>query len=622
MQKKRMALALCAVVSVSFCLCGATGCSPLQRQDVSGMRVNMLSNTLAVALLGDSVTNWNRISVDPLRSYGVDYGEMTPKWATYVATTDAAITNDRYVFGLFEQEIAGIDERALNKPDAAKFRTLQNVVKTYTEYYGSQYVKDFELFATDSINSHGGWVESFASSYDNFIFREEVDIVNLLALTDSVGAAFASYLDFAADRVESGYPLYDYTITEMQEYLNDIYALGSDFYLYELIDKKLDAAEFLTSAEKASYKQRFEKSLTDNFMAGVHTLADGLDEYKGNVIDFDKSYLAAYGEKGKAYYEWQFKRSAGLWDVDLDQVYNSVVVESVSASYKLKGIKDRIAALQSGGDIERDYQAYSAGTKSPLGLDNKQAMLDYLKTAARSIVPDLTDEPQIIFKEMDSTVAGRTNAIAYYALSPLDERNSAEEITFNPNIPQNEYLDTLSTMAHEGYPGHLYSYVYSKERGADLLQSVFSCSAFIEGWAQYVAYTVVDDIVKNTQDEALRLFAEKYNVEQYVGYLNMLLLDMDINYYGKSVTELAEMYQITPEKALELLKNIMEDPAAYVPYGYGMYRLVNFHKTAKESLGNKYSRTALNSELLSEGYGPTLARAKQLTQEYVAKASA
>ena len=218
---------------------------------------------------------------------------------------------------------------------------------------------------------------------------------------------------------------------------------------------------------------------------------------------------------------------------------------------------------------------------------------------------------------MDDTAGKRTPVIAYYILSPLDETDSTEHITLNPYYIQNSPDEVLlATMAHEGYPGHLYAYVNAKEKGASLMSTLMSVKAFSEGWAVYAQITLLKNIADSTQDTALKKFCEYTYSNTVANYLIAVIMDIQINYLGVSVQDYVGM-GMDEDYVRNLMELIMEDPTMYVPYGYGIYSMLNLHDKAKSALGDKYNEVEFNGALLSDGMGPALSRAEQITSDYI-----
>ena len=167
----------------------------------------------------------------------------------------------------------------------------------------------------------------------------------------------------------------------------------------------------------------------------------------------------------------------------------------------------------------------------------------------------------------------------------------------------------ITTIAHECYPGNLYAYVNAKENGTSLLANCTNTLAFSEGWANYVELVLLDNIAK-TANKATAKYCEYLKYSILYGYTNSVIADMSVNYFGMNISAFID------DDAIQMLA---ENPAVYVPYGYGMYTMYTLHEKAKTELGAKYDEVEFNGALLAEGFGPTLARAKEITDEYIRK---
>lgn len=602
--KKCIAVIMSGVLSVSV-LGGLTGCGWLKKSP--SMPLDELALDLALSMMGDDAFAWNAFSATPYETYGY-VSEGDPSWYSYSGTrSNLEITMINYLFNTYYSELQRYDKSKLNEADMATYRTMDYILDTYRTYYKSKYVNDFELLGGSYISSEGGYVADFASSFENFTFRTEKDVKILLTVTQSTEQAFGTYLSFASDRAKAGYPLYDYTITAMQDYLNDVYDKGDDYYLYAVADKKIDDADFLSAASKTTYKIAYKAAIDDNYMQGVRELSHGLDAYKGKAKTSDKSYLAAAGAKGKAYYEWLFRQKTGIKNANLTNVYNELVTAYSGYYNSYQSVKAQADALETTDKATYDeFYAYYNEEKVLLDLTDPTEILEYLKVAAKDIVPDLDTTPEIGFKYMDDTVAEISNTLAYYVRTPLDQQNSKEMITLNAYQSEKNPSDLLTTIAHEGYPGHLYAYVNAKEQGASLLSTCMSCGSFSEGWANYTELALLESIAAKTTDTATQLYCNYKRYQILCGYMSMLLYDMQVNYFGETVEQ-------------EILEMLMEIPAGYVPYGYGLYTMATLHDKAKQQLGSKYSEVEFNGALLGEGFGPTLARASEITDNFIAQ---
>ena len=73
---------------------------------------------------------------------------------------------------------------------------------------------------------------------------------------------------------------------------------------------------------------------------------------------------------------------------------------------------------------------------------------------------------------------------AFYLVSPMDDyQNNVIFINENPRFVSNTLYNTL---AHEGYPGHLYQNVYFHTHCDSNIRKILSFKGYSEGWATYV----------------------------------------------------------------------------------------------------------------------------------------
>lgn len=613
---KKIALALLIVFIVTCLPLCLTACSIFDKYNSA--RLNMLAEEFPFVLLGNDVLSWNVFSVDPEKSFGYKQsGE--PSWYDYQAATEEDMKDTYEALNMFHSEFKKIKFAKLKGNEVTIYRYLENSLTSYLSYYGSTYALDFTLIGSSYIDSQGGYVASFADSVENFAFRNEQDVKNLLAITRSTRTAFTTYLDYLGDRVDEGYPLFDETIVAMQDYLKSVIEKGGDYYLYALIRNKINSASFLSDTAKKDYISQYSDALTNSFMSGIKILADGLNEYKGYYTKKGVSYLTACGKAGEAYYEWRFEHQTGMRNVNYDEVYDELLDILIDSYTKINDILEQVKNLTD-PKIKADFEAYLNEEKALLGLTTPEEMLTYLKTAAKSIVPDLKTVPEIDFKYMDETVAEISSSMAYYLKSPIDEKDSTEHITLNPHYLEGQPTTMLTTIAHEGYPGHLYAYVNEKENYSNLLMTSSSTTAFAEGWAKYTEIALLEHIAATSNDKAVKLYAEFYSYYTIVGYAENALYDIEYNYFGYGLDDFIGEDD-TPEdiESLKgLLQLLMENPTVFIPYGYGVTVMVDIHNTARTALGNNYSEADFNGVLLSEGMGPTLARAYEITEEYIA----
>ena len=191
---------------------------------------------------------------------------------------------------------------------------------------------------------------------------------------------------------------------------------------------------------------------------------------------------------------------------------------------------------------------------------------------------------------------------AFYLTVPLD-RPQDHSIYINPGSTSSS-RNLYSTMAHEGWPGHMYQTQYFNQTNACNLRKLLSFSGYTEGWATYVEYYSysldnglapgMGDLLKHNSSFTLALYA---------------LLDINIHYEGwdqdKMGDFLNQLFSISdPSAVSDIYYDIAENPANYLEYYVGYLEISNMEKAAKEALKDSFSPLNFHTFLLDLGPAP------------------
>lgn len=91
--------------------------------------------------------------------------------------------------------------------------------------------------------------------------------------------------------------------------------------------------------------------------------------------------------------------------------------------------------------------------------------------------PDVSYDIKYITEALQDSVSP-----AMYFLPQLDNLN-INSIYINPKGTRSSQL--YPTLAHEGYPGHLYQTTYFADSDPDLIRYLIAPDGYVEGWATY-----------------------------------------------------------------------------------------------------------------------------------------
>ena len=571
-----------------------------------------------VEYLGTDYVAWNIFTINPENFNLVRDVTDEAVWYTYKTTTEQDLLDAYNEMTDYRTQLCAFSTDTLSDEQLISYNRLLDFFDSFVEYHdpANNYSP---LMLVNYIDQFGGYPADFGTYAEAYEFRTEQDIKDLLSYIKSLPDAFASYVTYGNDRITAGYPLSDYTISEMTSYLTDVINAGSDYYLNEVIKNKINACDYLTNEQKESYCNTVDSYMADYFMPAHQNLKTSIQNLKGNCEV--EGYLASYGDAGKKLFEYELRDLLGLKDFDLTE-YGSYLAEKIDEySSKMNSI---ISSAQSNSSVWKKFMSYYNGYTSVVGITDPVDMIDYLKEFATTIVPTLDTDPEISIKYMDQAAAKKSNAVAYYMKSALDSDNS-EHITLNGEKLRDDYNETLSTMAHEGYPGHLYAYLFDKQLNISNAAKIMTSTAHGEGWATYVQLKLYE-YIKNTttvtstiDKDAIKYFCDYNYYNNLTAYLAYTYVDYGIHILDWTIDDINEFFGgigFNSSAGDSIYHTLIETPTTYAAYGYGMSYYVDLHENAKEKLGDLYDEVEFNSAILSHGWC-SLGELKEVTDEYV-----
>ena len=515
------------------------------------------------------------------------------KWYSY----DEEYTNEllTYYYEAFDEMLNNLYDYG-NKDLSSNQIIAYNKLVRFFNYYKELYsIPDSPYLNGTYIDQFGGYVSSFISSIEAYTLRQEQDVIDMIDLIKSTETAFVSYLKYVEDKTNKGYGYSDYTLNEMIGYLEDLYSQKDNFYLIDTLGNKIKQFN-LDSTKQSYYLDELTKSF-ESFFKGVNDLSMGLYNYIGKVTE--TGYWASY-DYGSKLYEIELEYLLGVDDLDVSKYIEKIdkELEDTTNMYeeKLSSIARRYL-LSTVSDVEEFV------SKQVIYDGNSTEMLAYLKDFAKTIVPELDYEPNIVVNEMDEASAKVSNAVAYYTKSAIDSKTD-ERITLNP-FHTSDKNDVLSTLAHEGYPGHLYAYCYMKSLDIHPAMKVMSSTVHAEGWATYVVLALYENVINTTKDNKLKAACEYLYSDQLNGYLLETKIDLSIHLNDWQVIDLANYLDengYNKNAAESVYNRMIELPVTYNAYGFGKIIFNNLHLQAKEILGSHYNEVDFNKMLLSKGW--------------------
>lgn len=471
------------------------------------------------------------------------------------------------------------------------------------ELDGQKYFYLQEVFSPS-----GGTQLQYAILMAEYPFRCEKDIQDYLALLKLTPSYFESLCTFEKEKVERGFGMADYSLNKVIRQCRTLIDKnsienGEHFLITTFTDRINDAItqKHITKKEAREYLALNKQYLSTYVLPAYESLANTLAGFNGQG---NNQNGLCYFTDGKDYYEWLFKTLTGS-DVSVEKAYQTLARDYYNTMLFLD---KKLTQFQTSCTMSsKDLSFFPLTDPNDILSDLQKRMTSDFPTVTSSFnIPPL---PATI-KEV-SPALEKFSAPAYYMVPPIDD-NSMNSIYINhSSVP--EGLDLYTTLAHEGYPGHLYQTTYYQsfchEEDVPPLRNILNYIGYVEGWALYTEFLSFDYAAElaaeaSGNNDYLLLF-EIYQLERRASLSMLTLLDIGIHYYGMDLErtkELLSTHGIYDDAATcEIFEYIVEEPANYAKYYWGYLEILSLKEAAKEQMGEYYSDYAFHRFFLECG---------------------
>ena len=556
-----------------------------------------------VELFGDDQMSINFFIKDP-SAYGIDhYDARLPLYQEY----DEADYSEEYAEALADFEHLSSLVLSLEERD-----TLE-ILRQYVDYIYA-ITKPMGYMTNSYLGSYLGYQANLPLELSEYKFRNEQDIIDFLEYLEYSVPAFESYYQFSLKQNEYGYGLSDTAIDNVVSQCEKFVAEKDNHYLIEIFNSKIDAIEFeLDAAKVAAYKERMISALA-TLCDAYQYVADNLPNLKGG-LQFEGG-LANYDNDGLEYYRLLMGHTLGYEDFDIDEACAYIDRKAREANAKVNSAISQYQSMSS-KDQNTFYTAVVDG-KPYYSSKDFDSLLQTFIELSKKFVPELEEMPEITIKYVYESLEDNFSPACYF-VSPIDETRY-ESIYLNGKYTDDKNY-VFTTLAHEGYPGHLYQNVYTKSLDINDIRRVIRCTGYMEGWATYMELNSYS-WVENYTSAPLRV-ALQYN--KYNDILNGLIsCRLDLGIHGQGWTQqdcydwLRTTLDISPNDLSSFYEQISEIPSNMSEYFYSYSKLMDMHDYAKEQLGYLFSEIAINKVILDCGAAP-LSMVEEAVYRYVSE---
>jgi len=417
--------------------------------------------------------------------------------------------------------------------------------------------------------------------FSEYPIDDEEDIKTCLTLLGQLPDYFVTVMNFEREKGKQSCFMAEHSLETVKEQCDSMSVSSGYAFLISSFEQSVNAVDTLDEDKKASYISQLKTAVEQNFTMAYTYLSEELD-----------AVAAEYG-----------CNNAGLSQTAESRAYYSALIETYTGSGKT--IEELIAdtELAISEDLSKMYSTMLLHPDAIDKLENitfpceddNAAALNYLIEKMESNFPKAPTTSYEL-KDVDSAMEDMLSP-AFYLIPPIDDiDNNVIYINHNPDF---ENMDLFATLAHEGFPGHLYQTTYFNSTNPHPLRQMLGFSGYQEGWAKYVE---VYSYQWAGLDEGV---ATLLALDQTYGFGIYCRIDMGIHYEGWTYNDVKRYLVGLGINELETIDEIyytlLADPGVYLQYHIGYLEIKDLYEYASDSLGSLFSELEFHKFLLDIG---------------------
>lgn len=472
------------------------------------------------------------------------------------------------------EELKKYSHRSLKGKDRLTCRLLSDYISRQQNLAAYPYYDE-------PLTPSGGVTSQLPVLLAEYPFGNTRDIEDYLGLLSQMDTYFSGILDYEQKKADAGLFMSDEACLKVIEGCEVFTEHPDDNFLIDTFSNRLNAMDGLTDTQKNAYLKQHSKVLSDHVIPAYSQMIKGLTMLLGR--GHNNWGLCNFPE-GKAYYEAVVSADTGC-DDSVEDLFSQITkarLEDLTFCQNL---------------LEKNPKLASQSPKPDAALKEENAMLSRLQ---KEILTDFPAPPQteVEICHVDPALSEYL-APAFYITAPIDDI-SHNRIYIN-DAKNDTDIYYFTTLAHEGYPGHLYQTICTSSYGAPEVRSLLNYPGYTEGWATYTEMQAfyyaglnpdLASLLQHNQAATLSLYATA---------------DIGIHYFGWEKEKIAAFwseYGVDDTATVKRITDlILEEPGNYLKYYVGYLKFRQMREQL--ALENKsFSVSAFHEAILRTGPSP------------------
>jgi uncharacterized protein (DUF885 family) len=524
---------------------------------------SFLEDEFVTAMESDYMTM--HYQVKDYEALGITKPELTAgsaKWSDYQDNVDDAETSLK--------KLHTFDYDSLSDSQKVDYKAYEQNLE-YTITLDSHPYFDFWF------NSADGMIGNLTTNFTEFTFYTKQDIDDYLTVLATADEYIDDAMTITKKQAKAGYFMTDSMLSDTDDFIEKFVAKTDDNEMIKVFNENVEAFDGLTADEISAYEEKNKDIVLNQYIPAFKNAETELNDLKGSR---DGEYNVSSLKDGEAY-------------------YTALAQYKTSMSTDVQGMLD-VCNNYLDGAINDFYTLNNTITDSEISetidMDTPEEVLSYLQKHMDSY----PDGPDVTYKAtyLDSSVAN-DSTVAYYLHPPIDDLTDNVIKINGSNISDTNEM--YMTLAHEGFPGHLYQITYYLNTKPSNIRTALTNYGYTEGWGMYSELQAI-------QESTLSQNAKDYNsLDTAISYVLDAAADLGVNGLGWSKDDLAnylEQLGLNSGAADSLYDFVTEEPGTLLPYGVGLAEYETLEQKAQDKLGSSYDAKEFHKVLLDNGDRP------------------
>lgn len=427
-----------------------------------------------------------------------------------------------------------------------------------------------------------------------------------LQILQQIPDYFNNVIRYETKRTSLGYPVPSFlslaTKQQLQTFLTGLKETDNCFT--ETFSTRIQDMESLSASQKKKYILQNQDIIRTSILPAYETLYAYCDRQTASIdfkqtdtdtpvtpdslIDPDTDYGLCSLPSGKDYYSYLVRQATGS-----SRSITDLITMTDHALQNTLGNVLNIALT--------DQTAYLYYCEHPLETyyNSPEAILEALSLMIRKDYPVLKTQPHYVIKQVPKSLAASLSP-AFYMIPAMDDYSN-NTIYINSLYTNDENGNLFTTLAHEGFPGHLYQTVYFNSTRPSPIRQILDYPGYVEGWASYVEMNIFPYLDYPLDGNSL---CKLYQSDTIINLALCSRIDLGVNYEGWTLNDTRHFFEENGFRdyyAENVYSYVVESPSNYLSYFIGYLEIEDLKSAYRNLKMENYSDQDFHKHFLDIG---------------------